>query len=74
MHGLCGDYNGIESDDMRSSHGERISNTVKFFKSWQYGSCRSSDVDNIIDQCHESHTFKTGVHGEDLCEKLTKGL
>ncbi|CAK8696725.1 unnamed protein product [Clavelina lepadiformis] len=43
VHGLCGDYNNIKEDDLKTLTGELVSDYAVFAKSFQVSSCTAND-------------------------------
>ncbi|XP_076799587.1 uncharacterized protein LOC143444282 [Clavelina lepadiformis] len=43
VHGLCGDYNNIKEDDLKTLTGELVSDYGVFAKSFQVSSCTAND-------------------------------
>ena len=73
VRGLCGDFNGLVSDDMRKPTEAITHVTSDFVESWITSSeCSTSDVIAINDEC--SINSENSVQAEEMCNRLRQGM
>ncbi|XP_078495887.1 IgGFc-binding protein-like [Ciona intestinalis] len=67
VHGVCGDYNGIKSDDLKTSSGVVTADFNEFAQSYQIGNCS----DRIPEPFTCSNSERQRWSAEEFCGSLT---
>ncbi|XP_078495955.1 IgGFc-binding protein-like [Ciona intestinalis] len=67
VHGVCGDYNGIKSDDLKTSGGVVTADFNEFAQSYQIGNCS----DRIPEPFTCSNSERQRWSAEEFCGSLT---